>query len=313
MFRKPKILLILPLSLELIIQPSKSQGFEFKWLDQKEVYCELLVNEEIIKHVFKLSKEFARYQQEPFCLGSSHHKWLWFYEKFIPINLRTACKIALRNNSLLMDDYGKTVMEAYVSEQLKIKENEFTSIEHMNIIILTWNAAGNSPKGNLSEWFLCKSRQFENIKESPDVIVIGIQEMCELTKLLGDLSREKEWADFLTLQAYAAFQQNFVVVAQSSLVGLMILILAKPEIANNIREIAGSQVKLGLKGTAGNKGAISFRFEILETSFCVINTHLTPHKHNFKLRNENMITISRGLIFSLPNTSYSIFEHDMIF
>jgi phosphatidylinositol-bisphosphatase len=76
---------------------------------------------------------------------------------------------------------------------------------------------------------------------------------------------------------------------------------------------ASNQVKLGLKGFAGNKGALAFRFDLLNSSFCFINAHLAPHKQNFKLRNENVQTICRTIKFQLPSTALNIFEHDFVF
>lgn len=93
----------------------------------------------------------------------------------------------------------------------------------------------------------------------------------------------------------------------------MNLILASDKVLENLSGISSSQVKLGLKGYTGNKGAIAFSFEILGESFCMVNSHLAAHKQNCKLRNENILNISRGLRFNLPKTSKSIFEHDHIF
>ena len=104
-------------------------------------------------------------------------------------------------------------MEAYVSEQLKNKEKEFTTNEQITLAVLSWNAAGGSPRGNLSEWFLCKSRKYEFPIASPDILVIGLQEMCELTKLLGDSTREQEWVCYLKKEIQDVFyDSNYVIV-----------------------------------------------------------------------------------------------------
>ena len=93
----------------------------------------------------------------------------------------------------------------------------------------------------------------------------------------------------------------------------MSLVLARDSVVGSLSGIASSQVKLGLKGYAGNKGAIAFRFEILGESICVINVHLAAHKQNCKLRNDNLASISKSLRFTFADTSKSIFEHDYIF
>lgn len=100
---------------------------------------------------------------------------------------------------------------------------------------------------------------------------------------------------------------------QGSLVGLMNLLFVKKSIALVVSQMSCQQIKLGLKGFAGNKGAICFRFEIFGTSFCFINVHLAPHKQNFKLRNENIQDINRNIKFQLAENEISVSEHENIF
>ena len=211
MFRKSKILLVLPLTIEFQID-SSGEGYSLAWADQKSRKWEVQAHEDLIKHLLVLSRDYARYQKEPFSLASSHHRWVWFYEQYVPQHLHTAYSMAVLPSSLLFDHYGKTVMEAYVSEQLKAKEQEFTSVEQVSMCVLTWNAAGNSPRGNLSEWLRCQSKKYENSVLAPDLLVIGIQEMCELTKLLGDQTREIEWAEYLRLEAFKTFGIEYAIV-----------------------------------------------------------------------------------------------------
>lgn len=99
----------------------------------------------------------------------------------------------------------------------------------------------------------------------------------------------------------------------ASLVGLMNLLFVKKKVANTVRQLSCQQIKLGLKGFAGNKGALCFRFEIFNTSLCFINVHLAPHKQNFKLRNENIQDINRNIKFQLAENSVSVSEHENIF
>ena len=210
MFRKSKILLVLPLTIELRIS-SKNEVFIFSWNDQEEI-CEVIVHDDMIKKILIISRDYARYQKEPFFLGCEHHRWLWFYQDSIPNTLQTASQVPERKDSLLFDHYGKPVMEAYVSKKLKSKEEEYTSVERLSLCVLSWNTAGNPPKGNLSEWILCQSIKYQFPIKGPELIVIGLQEMCELTKLLGDKTREKEWVEYLQQQIQKAFDINYLIV-----------------------------------------------------------------------------------------------------
>lgn len=100
---------------------------------------------------------------------------------------------------------------------------------------------------------------------------------------------------------------------QAALVGLLNLVFVKDEIAGNVSNLAFQQVKLGLKGFTGNKGALAFRFEIWDNSFCFINVHLPPHRQNFKLRNENLMFINRTLKFAIGDSFLSLSEHSHVF
>lgn len=210
MFRKPKIFLVLPLSIEFEVD-SSIDGYVFTWAEDLSAKWRVNADEELIKQLIRISKDYARYQNEPFSLGSAHHRWLWFYQDHIPSQLQTAAVKVRPSSSLQMEHYGKTVMEAFVSKQLKTKESEFTSLEHISLSVLTWNTSGNSPKGELSEWLLSLSKK-HTVPIVPDLLIIGLQEMCELTKLLGDQLREQEWVDYLRQETGKAFGSKYSIV-----------------------------------------------------------------------------------------------------
>ena len=100
---------------------------------------------------------------------------------------------------------------------------------------------------------------------------------------------------------------------QAALVGLLNLVFVRDQIAGKVSNLAFQQVKLGLKGFTGNKGALAFRFEIWDNSFCFINVHLPPHRQNFKLRNENLMFINRTLKFAVGDSFLSLTEHSHVF
>jgi endonuclease/exonuclease/phosphatase family metal-dependent hydrolase len=100
---------------------------------------------------------------------------------------------------------------------------------------------------------------------------------------------------------------------QASLVGIMNLAFVRPELARHISNIAFQQVKLGLKGFAGNKGALAFRFQLWDNSMCFVNVHLPPHRQNFNIRNENLIFVSRSMKFIVGDSALSISEHNHVF
>jgi len=65
------------------------------------------------------------------------------------------------------------------------------------------------------------------------------------------------------------------------------------------RDVAVDTVKTGMGGKAGNKGAVSIRFQFYSTSFCFICSHLTAGQTQVKERNEDYKEITQKLSFPM--------------
>ena len=117
-----------------------------------------------------------------------------------------------RPRSLKLDHYNNFLMDAYISKELKTKEDEYTSTSPFSLVVLTWNAAGLAPSGDLTSWIGSTNKRFAVKVASPDFLVFGLQEMCGLSKLLGDQNREQEWAVYLKQQIWATFEEEYVMV-----------------------------------------------------------------------------------------------------
>ena len=61
-----------------------------------------------------------------------------------------------------------------------------------------------------------------------------------------------------------------------SMVGLYLAVFFKKGLSTHLKQksLAPCKVKVGARGTAGNKGAVCIRFKIADQSFMVINSHL---------------------------------------
>ena len=53
----------------------------------------------------------------------------------------------------------------------------------------------------------------------------------------------------------------------------------------------------GLRGMAGNKGAVGIRLEYYDTNFCFVTAHLAAGHSNIEERNMDYRTIANGLHF----------------
>ncbi|CAG9322206.1 OCRL_2 [Blepharisma stoltei] len=320
---KVSLLVVFPLTKELRIIP-REKGYSVRWLDHVETSWEIKTNaHETFNFIAKHIEDVGRYQRAPFSSDANTHRWIWYYESVIPAQVRTLDENNERDFkhrttvALLPEHFGSEIMNTYIKEQLQKRENEFTEIKDLKIMVGTWNAAGTAPAEPLISWLKCQNLNEDSPAEAPDLFLISLQEMCELKaqNILGSEGRKREWTENIKEQVNSAYPGfEYVLVADADLVGLLTLIFAKIELQQSIKNMCAASVKLGFKGYTGNKGAVSFRFEIFDTSICLINCHLAPHKNQTILRNKHIKIISKETKFNLEDGRIkNLFEHDFIF
>ncbi|KAK5202843.1 hypothetical protein LTR41_011428 [Exophiala xenobiotica] len=110
-----------------------------------------------------------------------------------------------------------------------------------------------------------------------DLYVLGLQEvidvssMTEAIKPFTDPNPGKKWKRALK----RALPPGYVKIAEEQLLGLLLLIYASPELAPSIGSVNTTSVGTGLMGYLGNKGAVSARLMLAETTrLCFVNCHL---------------------------------------
>ncbi len=111
--------------------------------------------------------------------------------------------------------------------------------------------------------------------ESIGLYVLGLQEIVNLNSvhqsLYSDPSAVAKWQDALE----AALPRGYTLVACQQLVGLLLLIYASPEVAATISNESTVWTGTGLLGYMGNKGAVTSRLLLGETTRLVFsNCHL---------------------------------------
>lgn len=113
--------------------------------------------------------------------------------------------------------------------------------------------------------------------EQIDLYVLGLQEvidvssMTEAIKPYTDPNPGKKWKRSLK----RALAPGYKKIAEEQLLGLLLLIYASPELAPTISSVSTTSVGTGLMGYLGNKGAVSARIMLGEsTKLCFVNCHL---------------------------------------
>ncbi|KAJ5688789.1 hypothetical protein N7462_003181 [Penicillium macrosclerotiorum] len=204
-------------------------------------------------------------------------------------------------DGMLEDDWLDTRMQS--------KDVEFCTFREMKTVIVTWNAGASTPGSVCTSDFIQDAIQPE---DPPDIIVFGFQELVDLENkkitakslLLGSKKKEngekehmsrqyRVWIDHLTraLHQFMPLEESYVLLHTANMVGLFTCVFVKHKERHNIRNISASEVKRGMGGLHGNKGALIFRFVLDDSSMCFVNCHLAAGQTQTAHRNNDIAAI----------------------
>ncbi|KAH6692107.1 putative PI phosphatase group protein-like protein [Leptodontidium sp. MPI-SDFR-AT-0119] len=219
----------------------------------------------------------------------------------------------------------------WIENQMQSQEPEFATFTPIKTLVMTWNAGATAP-GHLRRDDQ-DAAFFGNLLQnsgSPDLLIFGFQELVDLedkktmtktffkskkkdpTSEHEHMSRAyREWRAFLT-----KCMDDFVpgeiyhLLHTASLVGLFTCIFVRAPLRDRIRGLSAVEVKRGMGGLHGNKGALIVRFVLDDTSMCFINCHLAAGQTQTKDRNADIAAILESSLlppvkdFSVRQDSY---------
>ncbi|KAG5797115.1 hypothetical protein H9Q69_003870 [Fusarium xylarioides] len=194
-----------------------------------------------------------------------------------------------------------------LAKAVHARRSEFVRPHSLKVKIGTWNvAACTGTDKDLATWFThgegldqqltslnlsqnsaVETDDKDNGSSQPHLIaggdiglyVLGLQEIVDLntTKeymnraVYTDTSVMDKWKAALE----AALPKGYELITAEQMTGLLLLVYASPEIAPTISNVSTKQVGTGLLGYFGNKGAVTTRLLLGETTRMVfINSHL---------------------------------------
>lgn len=277
---KVTLLVCFPVTRELKVEQSGNQLL-LQWLQYEETRWTItLKDKEISEYLVNRLRQQETYQRELFHTGASSHRWIWFYEEGIPFQVRSIqfnSDSYERRKSMQFqpEDYGSEAMEVYIQQRLKKREREYMRTVPLNTFVGTWNCAGDIPRETIVPWLKGSGLSLKD----PDIVIIGLQEVCELTpsNMLGDPDRVREWILFMCNEVRLAYSSRMLMVTHKDLVGLLIVIFVQEQHHEGISCVNATSIKLGFRGYVGNKGAVAVRFSLYDSSFCAVNCHFEAH------------------------------------
>ncbi|XP_065536702.1 synaptojanin-2 isoform X4 [Lathamus discolor] len=223
----------------------------------------------------------------------------------------------------MLMDHTALLVTPSILKAMSERQFEFTSFKRVRVATGTWNVNGGKQfrsnilgTSELTDWLLDSPKlsgvsEFQDDNFPPDIFAVGFEEMVELSAgniVNASTTNRKMWGE--QLQKAISRTHRYIQLTSAQLVGVCLFIFVRPYHVPFIRDVAIDTVKTGMGGKAGNKGAVSIRFQFYSTSFCFICSHLTAGQTQVKERNEDYKEITQKLSFPMGQT---MFSHDYVF
>lgn len=186
------------------------------------------------------------------------------------------------------------LQDDWLDEAMQTRDTAHCDFATIRAHVMTWNAGASTP-GSL-RYSNEDSSFLQNLLRdsgSPDIFVFGFQELVDLEdktatakRILKPKKKEgadsermshqyRDWRDFL-VRCIDDFMdgQLYYLLQTAHMVGLFTCIFVKADLRDRVRNVAVTEVKRGMGGLHGNKGAIAIRFMLDDSSLCFVNCHL---------------------------------------
>jgi WD40 repeat protein len=204
------------------------------------------------------------------------------------------------------------LQEDWIDTRMDTRDSEFCTFRELSVDVLTWNAGACKPSYTQhstedSTFF----RDFMRARNPPDILVFGFQELVDLEnkKVTAKsffkskrkdpdeqqhMSRQyRAWRDHLgkCIDENMPTDTTYTLLHTASMVGLFTCVFVKSSERPRIRYVHTSEVKRGMGGIHGNKGAIIVRMVLDDSSICLINCHLAAGQTQTMHRNNDIAEI----------------------
>ncbi|KAL3835385.1 hypothetical protein ACJIZ3_010121 [Penstemon smallii] len=257
-------------------------------------------------------------------------------------------KRRVTNNIFSTDSYNlrETSVQIQSSKQAYSSSDKyFIAQETFKLSVSSWNVGGISPPDNLD-----LEELLDNQNSTADIYVFGFQEIVPLNAgnilvpensnismkwnslikqalnkrmVTGDRLQKAEMVEtqrIYPLKSTSCINSSppdFECIISKQMVGIYITVWIRKELHGYINHPSVSCVGCGILGRLGNKGSVSVRFRLHETSFCFVCSHLASGEKqgDERQRNTDAANILARTLFPaepLQHLPMKILDHDRV-
>lgn len=201
--------------------------------------------------------------------------------------------------------------EDWLEAAMQSNDYKYCTFREIRATVVTWNVGACNPSDIRSDFI----SDVIHVEDPPELLIFGFQEIVDLedravtAKSIFGFGKKKdkenarseqhvsrvyrEWRDCLgkCINRYTDPRYSYTEVHTSYLIGLFQCIFVRQEEKRNIRNMSATEVKCGMKGHYGNKGALITRFMFDDSSMCFVNCHLAAGQSQTSHRNNDIATI----------------------
>ncbi|KAJ1426763.1 Endonuclease/exonuclease/phosphatase [Ochromonadaceae sp. CCMP2298] len=195
-------------------------------------------------------------------------------------------------------DAVRRITQEWVEFHMSERDKEFTKPTTCSVFCGTWNVNAKKQEGGLEEWILPSDAPMA------DIYAVGFQEIVDLNAMNvainSSATREKAlfWRDKIT-EGLDSRPGNYTLLGEKFLVGLLLCVFVREELMPHVLDVRTASAGVGLMGMMGNKGGVSVRFSLYDSSLCFVCSHLAAHRENIAGRNADFKNIIDRSLFSV--------------
>ncbi|KAI0376542.1 DNase I-like protein [Hypomontagnella monticulosa] len=212
----------------------------------------------------------------------------------------------------MLKSWDGLLQDDFLENEMKLLDTQYCKFENIKLTAMTWNAGASTPNSlRYSDSDAMFMQNLLKSSDSPDILIFGFQELVDLEDKTATAKRffkpkkkdasdqermshqYRDWRDFLvrSLDDYMPSDHLYHLLHTATLVGLFTCIFVRSTLRDRIRNLNSSEIKRGMGGLHGNKGAIVVRFMVDDTSLCFINCHLAAGQSSANQRHNDIAAI----------------------